>query len=44
MLAMKDEIEISKRAQKDLRKSLKHIIKNFQEWAMVVENEGIKEA
>jgi toxin HigB-1 len=40
---MKDEINISKKAQKDLKKVPQHIVKNFQRWAMLVEEVGLAE-
>lgn len=40
---MEDKINISKRAQKDLKKIPKHIVKNFQRWALLVEDAGLVE-
>jgi proteic killer suppression protein len=40
---MKDKINISKRAQKDFKKIPKHIVKNFQRWALLVEDTGLIE-
>jgi toxin HigB-1 len=40
---MEDMIDISKKAQKDLRTIPKHIVKNFQRWALLVEDIGIVE-
>lgn len=42
-IVMKDIIDIAKRAQKDLRKVPKHIVRNFQRWAMLVKEIGIIE-
>ena len=39
---MEDKIKISKGAQKDLKKIPKHIVKNFQRWALLVEVRKIK--
>lgn len=41
--AMEDKINVSKRAQKDLKKAPKHIAKNFQRWAILVEVVGLVE-
>jgi toxin HigB-1 len=41
--SMADIIEISKRAQKDLRKLPDYIVRNFQEWMLAVEDLGIVE-
>jgi len=43
MVIMKDRIEISNKAQKDLRKVPNHIVKNFQRWALLVEDVGLVE-
>lgn len=40
---MNDKIDISSRARKDLRKIPKHIVKNFQRWALLVEDIGLVE-
>ena len=40
---MADRIDISKRARKDFRKVPKHIVKNFQRWALLVEDIGLVE-
>jgi len=40
---MKDRINILKRAQKDLKKVPKYIVKNFQRWALLVEDVGLVE-
>jgi toxin HigB-1 len=40
---MRDEINISKKAQKDLKKVPQHIVKNFQRWALLVEDVGLVE-
>jgi toxin HigB-1 len=40
---MRDQINISKRALKDLRKVPKHIVKSFQRWALLVEDVGLVE-
>ena len=40
---MRDRIEISKNARKDLGKVQKYIVKNFQRWALLVEDMGIAE-
>jgi toxin HigB-1 len=40
---MQNKINISKRAQKDLKKVQKHIVKNFQRWALLVEDVGLVE-
>lgn len=41
---MEARIEISNKARKDLRKVPKHIVKNFQRWALLVEDIGLEEA
>jgi proteic killer suppression protein len=40
---MIDQIEITKRAQKDLRKVPQYILKNFQRWALLIEDIGLVE-
>jgi proteic killer suppression protein len=40
---MEDKINISKKAQKNLNKVPKHIVKNFQRWALLVEDTGLVE-
>lgn len=40
---MRDQIDISKRARKDLKKVPKHIVKTFQRWALLVEEVGLVE-
>ena len=40
---MRDRINISKRAQKDIKKVPKHIVKNFQRWALLIEDVGLVE-
>ena len=40
---MRDQIDISKGARKDLKKVPKHIVKNFQRWALLVEEFGLVE-
>ena len=43
MVNMKDRIEISNKAWKNLRRVPKHIVKNFQRWALLVEDVGLAE-
>lgn len=40
---MIDKIELTKRARKDLRKAPKYIAKNFQRWALLIEDIGMTE-
>ena len=40
---MRDRIEITKNAMKDLNKVPKHILKGFHRWALMVEEIGIIE-
>ena len=40
---MRNQIAISKKARKDLKKVPKHIVKTFQRWALLVEEVGLVE-